>query len=56
MLLASKLRFGFGFNILNAVRNLKEAVIAPRKHLKAAFEPSGVEYSVQTNLTAEGFD
>lgn len=36
MLLARKLRFGLSFNILNTFRNLKEAVIAPRKHIKAA--------------------
>lgn len=56
MLLARKLKFGFSFNILNAVRNLKEAVLAPKKHIKALVEPSGNEYSVQTNLTTEGFD
>lgn len=56
MLLTRRLRFGFGFNILNGLKNLKSAVLAPRKHLKALVEPSGIEYSVQTNLTAEGFD
>jgi uncharacterized Zn-finger protein len=56
MILARRLGFGFSFNILNTVRNLKEAVVAPRKHLKAYLEPSGIEHSVQTNLTAEGFD
>jgi hypothetical protein len=56
MLLARKLRFGMSFNILNTLQNLKEAVVAPRKHLKSLFEPTGNEYSIQTNLTAEGFD
>lgn len=56
MLLARKLKFGMSFNILNTFRNIKEAVLAPKKHLKSMFEPSGTEYSVQTNLTAEGFD
>ena len=40
------------FNIFNSVRNLKEAVLAPKKHLKSLFEPTGNEYSTQTNLTA----
>jgi len=54
MILARKLKFGF--NILNSFRSLKEAVLAPTKHIKSALEPSGLEYSTQTNLTAEGFD
>ena len=56
MLLARRLRFGMSFNIFNSLHSLKEAVIAPRKHLKSLFEPTGNEYSTQTNLTAEGFD
>ena len=56
MLLARRLKFGFSYNILNTIRNMKEAVTAPKKHLKAIFEPSGLEYSTQLNLTAEGFD
>jgi hypothetical protein len=55
-MLLRKLKFGLSFNVLNTFRNIKEAVVAPRKHLKALFEPSGNEYSIQTNLTAEGFD
>lgn len=35
MLLANRLKFGLSFNILNTLRNIKEAVVAPRKHLKA---------------------
>ncbi|CAM6004690.1 unnamed protein product [Sphagnum balticum] len=54
MMLSNRLKFGF--NILNALRSVREAVTAPRKHLKSLFEPAGLEYSVQTNLTAEGFD
>ena len=56
MLLARRFKFGMSFNILRTLRNVKEAVIAPRKHLKAALEPTGNEYSTQANLTAEGFD
>lgn len=56
MLLAHRLKFGFSFNILNTIRNVKEAVLAPKKHIKAAIESTGNEYSQQTNLTAEGFD
>ena len=56
MLLAQRLKFGFSFNILNTQRNIKEAVTAPRKHLKAHLEASGVENSLQTNLTSDGFD
>lgn len=52
MLLAQKLKFAFSFNILNSIRNLKDAVTAPIKHLKIHTESSGVENSVQTNLTA----
>jgi len=52
MLLASKLKFGLSFNMLNAFKSVKEAVMAPRKHLKALAEPSGGEYSIMTNLTA----
>jgi hypothetical protein len=56
MLLAHRLKSGFSFNIFNTLRNVKEAVLAPKKHIKAAIESSGNEYSQQTNLTAEGFD
>lgn len=56
MLLARRLKFGLSFNIFNSMRNLKEAVLAPKKHIKAAIESTGNEYSIQTNLTAEGFD
>jgi hypothetical protein len=42
MLLARRLKFGLSFNILNTFRNVKEAVTAPKKHLKAIFEPSGL--------------
>ena len=45
MLLAQRLKFGFSFNILNTLRNLK-----------AHLEASGVENSLQTNLTSDGFD
>lgn len=56
MILARRLGYGMSFNILNSLRSLKEAAIAPRKHIKSFLEPSGIEHSVQTNLTAEGFD
>ena len=36
MLLAQRLKFGLSFNIFGAIRNVKEAVLAPKKHLKAA--------------------
>ena len=52
MLLARRLKFSMSFNILNSFRNAKEALLAPRKHFKANFEPTGKEYSRQTNLTA----
>lgn len=46
----------FSFNILNALSNLKEVAKAPIKHIKAFTEPAGNYYSVQTNVTEEGFD
>ena len=56
MLLSGRLRFNFGFNLYNSWNNIKQAIKAPKKHAKALFEPSGNEYSIQTNLTADGFD
>ena len=56
MLLSRRLKFGFGFNLFTGLNTLKQAVTAPIKHFKAATESSGTEYSIQTNLTAEGFD
>ena len=56
MLLAHRLKFGFSFNIFNTLRNVKETILAPKKHIKAAIEATGNEYSQQINLTAEGFD
>lgn len=41
MLLSSRLKFGFSFNIFNLAQNVKEAVLAPKKHIKAALEPTG---------------
>jgi hypothetical protein len=52
MLLSQRLRFGLSFNIFNSIHNVKEALLAPRKHIKAAIESTGNEYSQQTNLTA----
>ena len=52
MLLSHRLKFDFDFNLFTGLNTLKQAVTAPIKHLKAANEPSGNEYSIQTNLTA----
>ena len=41
MLLARRLKFGLSFNILNSFRNAKEALLAPKKHVKAALESTG---------------
>lgn len=56
MLLSRRLKFGMSFDIFGTIRNAKEAFLAPRKHIKAFMEPSGSEHSIQTNLTADGFD
>ena len=56
MLLSRRLRFGFGFNLYSSWNNIKQAISAPKKHVKALLEPTGNEYSIQTNLTADGFD
>jgi hypothetical protein len=41
---------------MNTLRDLKDLVRAPIKHIKALTEPTGVYYSVQTNTTEEAFD
>lgn len=51
-MLIQALRYNFSFNILNAFKGIKEAIRAPVKHLKAVSEPTGLNYSTQTNLTA----
>ena len=51
MMLTQTLKRGFSFNILNAFRGVKEAVQAPVKHIKSFTEPTGKEYSPQTNTT-----
>jgi len=56
LMLTKAIKYSFGFNILNAFRGIKEAVTAPVKHVKSALEPTGQNYSVQTNTTSEAFD
>jgi len=55
-MLTKALRYNFSFNILAAFKGIKEAVTAPIKHLKSTNEPTGNNYSTQTNLTADAFD
>lgn len=55
-MLTKTLKYNFAFNILNAFKGIKEAIKAPVKHIKAATEPAGPYYSVQTNTTEEAFD
>lgn len=55
-MLTKALRYNFGFNILSAFKGIKEAIKAPIKHIKSSNEPVGINYSTQTNLTAEAFD
>lgn len=55
-MLTKALKYNFSFNILNAFKGLKNAIRAPVKHIKAANEPAGPYYSVQTNTTDEAFD
>lgn len=47
-MLTKTIKQAFSFNIVNAFNNLKSALRAPVKHIKAATEPSGNYYSVQT--------
>jgi len=55
-MLAQRIKKTFSFNILRTFRELKETLRAPIKHIKAATEPTGTYYSVQTNTTEEAFD
>lgn len=55
-MLTRTIKRAFSFNIMNTLKELKDAVKAPLKHIKAATEPAGNYYSVQTNTTEEAFD
>jgi hypothetical protein len=55
-MLTRTIKQAFSFNIMNALKELKNAVRAPVKHIKALTEPAGNYYSVQTNATEEAFD
>lgn len=56
-MLTKLIRKGFGsFNILNSIRNFKDALRAPSKHLKSWNEAGGRDYNQQTNTTEEAFD
>lgn len=55
-MLTRTIKRAFSFNIMNTLKELKEAVKAPIKHIKAGTEPAGNYYSVQTNTTEEAFD
>lgn len=55
-MLTKTLKCSFSFNILNAFKGIKDAIRAPIKHIKAANEPAGNQYSIQTNTTEEAFD
>ncbi len=55
-MLTKTIKRAFSFNILNTLKELKDAVRAPLKHIKAATEPAGNYYNVQTNTTEEAFD
>lgn len=47
-MLTRTIKQAFSFNILNTLRDLKGALRAPIKHIKAYTEPTGLYYSVQT--------
>ncbi len=55
-MLTKTIKRAFSFNIMNVFNDIKQAVRAPIKHIKAQTEPSGNYYSVQTNTTEEAFD
>lgn len=55
-MLTKRISQTFSFNLVRGLRELGEAVRAPVKHIKALFEPTGRNYSVQTNTTEEAFD
>lgn len=55
-MLTKTIRRAFSFNLVRGLQELGAAVRAPVKHLKALFEPTGQNYSVQTNTTEEAFD
>jgi hypothetical protein len=50
-MLTRTIKQAFSFNILNAFKELKDAVRAPVKHIKALTEPTGNYYNNQTNTT-----
>lgn len=56
MLLSKVIKKSFSFNLLKTLKEVKDAIQAPIKHIKAATEPTGNYYSVQTNTTEEAFD
>jgi hypothetical protein len=47
-MLTRTIKQAFSFNIVNALKDLKNAIRAPVKHIKAATEPTGNYYSVKT--------
>lgn len=51
MLLSKTIKRSFSFNLLKTLKEVKDAIRAPIKHIKAATEPTGNYYSVQTNTT-----
>ncbi|MBS1889987.1 MAG: hypothetical protein JST59_01735 [Actinobacteria bacterium] len=56
-MLSNVVRRGFAsFNILNSIKNFKNALKAPIKHIKATTEAGGQNFSPQTNTTEEAFD
>lgn len=56
-MLTKLIRKGFGsYNILNSIKNFKDALRAPVKHIKSWREPGGQDYNPQTNTTEEAFD